>query len=144
MKKAIAWEIAADGRPRRLATSQVDLERQLEDWIVADIGIVADDVLVIGRQIITPSGTRLDLLGIDAAGNLVIVELKRDQTLRETVAQSIEYAAWADKLDAAQVLQYGNERFGSDKAFRTEFQRLFGSPLPDTLNVGQRILLVAP
>src|SRR5947209_4259074 len=114
MKKAIAWEIGADGMPRRLAPGRIELEKRLEDWVEADIEIVADDVLLLGRQIPAAYGTRLDLLGIDPRGDLVIIELKRDQTLRETVAQAIEYAAWASKLGAGDVLRYGADCYGNE------------------------------
>lgn len=144
MRKAIAWEIGVDGLPKRLQPGQVDLEKRLEDWVEADIEIVADDVLLIGRQVVTPYGTKLDLLGIDARGDLVIIELKRDQTLRETVAQGIEYAAWSAKLGYGDVVQYGALKYGDEDAFRQAFDERFGVPLPETLNAGQRILLVAP
>lgn len=56
------------------------------------------DVLIIGRQIVTGFGVRIDLLGIDAAGNLVIVELKRDRTPRDIIAQVLDYASWVAAL----------------------------------------------
>lgn len=144
MKKAVAWEIGVDGKPKPLAVGYVDLEKHLEDWADSDIDIITDDVLLIGRQVVTSYGTKLDLLGIDAQGDLVIIELKRDQTLRETAAQGIEYAAWAAKLGYSDVLQYGALRYGHEDGFRKVFKERFGIPLPDTLNAGQRILLVAP
>jgi hypothetical protein len=144
LKKAIAWEIGEDARPVRLSAGQIDLERHLEDWIEHDVGIAADDVLLIGRQVVTSFGTQLDLLGIDAEGNLVIIELKRGRTLRETVAQALEYAAWASKLTYEEVVTLATNRFGSGDAFRQAFMDQLGMSLPDTLNSGQRILLVAP
>ena len=98
MKRAIAWEITSSGSPNRLSPALIDFERSLEDWVESDITIVADDVLSIGRQVPTRFTTYLDLLGIDGKGDAVIIELKRHQTLRETVAQGLEYAAWVDGL----------------------------------------------
>lgn len=144
MKKAIAWDVNGGAKPQRLALGHVDLEKHLEDWIEADSGIVADDTLLIGRQVATQFGTTLDLLAIDAQGDLVIIELKRDQTLRETVAQGLEYAAWASKLGFADVMLLGAQRHGGEEGFRVAFESRFGNPLPETLNAAQRILLVAP
>ncbi len=144
MKRSIAWQIGADGAPQRLVPGAIALEKNLEDWIDKDVAIVADDVLVIGRQIRTSWGTVLDLLGIDESGNLVIVELKRDQTLRETVAQAIEYAAWASRLGHSEVMQIAGGRYGSEVVFRETFEKEFGASVPDTVNSLQRILVVAP
>jgi hypothetical protein len=144
VKKAIAWQIDGTNTPTALEEGKLDLEKRLEDWVEKDPSIVADDVLIIGRQAPTKYGTVIDLLGIDAAGNLVIIELKRDQTLRETIAQGIEYAAWASKLGRDDVLQRGAQRYGSEGAFQTAFESQFGGRFPDTVNESQRILLVAP
>ena len=43
----------------------------------------------------TDLGKSIDLLGVDREGNVVVVELKRDRTPRDVVAQALEYAAFA-------------------------------------------------
>src|SRR3546814_1074288 len=40
-----------------------------------------------------------DLLAVDSEGGLHILELKRDKTPREVVAQVIDYGAWVKELD---------------------------------------------
>ena len=115
MKKAIAWQVGPDHKPQRLAPGAVALEKNLENWVDQDIDIVADDVLIIGRQLATAWGTVLDLLGINAEGDLVIIELKRDQTLRETIAQGLEYAAWAHTQSPEAVMQLGATRFNDEE-----------------------------
>ncbi len=52
------------------------------------------DLAVIGRQVQTNFGGRIDLLALDVDANCVILELKRDKTPREAVAQILDYAAW--------------------------------------------------
>ena len=47
----------------------------------------------------TDLGGFIDLLGVDREGNVVVVELKRDGTPRDVVAQALEYAAFAARLD---------------------------------------------
>ncbi|MBA3332235.1 MAG: hypothetical protein H0T39_15420, partial [Actinobacteria bacterium] len=144
MKKAIAWLVEGGQRPQRLPPGTIDLEQRLEDWVEADIGIVAEEVMLIGRQVPTSYGTVIDLLGIDADGNLVVIELKRDQTLRETVAQGIEYAAWVSKCLYDDVCAIAAKQHGTLEKFAAAFEQRFGHALLDTLNDGQRILLVAP
>lgn len=65
-------------------------EQRLENWVVKDPSILGIDVLLIGRQVITVNGGRIDLLAIDHEANLVLVELKRDKTPREIVAQALD------------------------------------------------------
>ena len=144
MKAAIAWHIDASGKPKRLKPGAIDLEEHLEDWVDDDVDIVADDLLIIGRQSVTSWGTKLDLLGIDAEGNLAIIELKRDQTLRETIAQGLEYAAWASKLSYDEIVKLASTKYHDEEGFKAAFVLRFGTELPETLNQIQRVLVVAP
>ena len=54
-----------------------DLQRLLRD----QIGILTDDVLVIGEEFgaFQDSRRRIDLLGVDRAGRIVVFELKRTE-----------------------------------------------------------------
>ena len=78
-------------------------EADLEQWLEANPDGILEDgpLLIIGRQVPTDLGKAIDLLGVDREGNVVVVELKRDRTPRDVVAQALEYAAFAAKLDAA-------------------------------------------
>ena len=77
------WRI--DSGFTRLVSASLDKELKLEEALVKDIGIVSPDIMLIGRQVSTDSGGKIDLLGIDAEGNLHALELKRDKTPREAV-----------------------------------------------------------
>lgn len=66
--------------------------KDLEQWIRSNPNILGEDLLIIGEQIQTKSGP-LDFLGIDKSGNIIIVELKREQLPREALAQAIDYAS---------------------------------------------------
>ena len=81
---------------------QVDHEESvLEEWLESNPDGILEDgrVLIIGRQVRTDLGAYIDLLGVDREGNAVVVELKRDRTPRDVVAQALEYAAFAARLD---------------------------------------------
>jgi RecB family endonuclease NucS len=65
-------------------------EARLEKVLEQDIGILGLDVMLIGRQLTTAFGKRVDLLAITAEGDLVVIELKRDRTPREIVAQVLD------------------------------------------------------
>ena len=85
------WKIETD-RPEPVLRERLDLEGRLEDWLWRDIGLLSDELMLIGRQI-RQYGLPLDLLAVDREGNLVVVELKRDKTPRDVVAQALDYAS---------------------------------------------------
>lgn len=87
------WRISDHDTLNELQRSRLDLEARLEDWLAADIGVLDDDLLVIGRQVETDFGGVIDLLCMDASADLVVVELKRDKTPRQIVAQTLDYAS---------------------------------------------------
>lgn len=102
------FSVQPDGefREYRQTPFQVDHEeRVLETWLeVNPDGIVEDgSLLIIGRQLATDLGGRIDLIGVDREGDVVVVELKRDRTPRDVVAQALEYASFAAGLDASQL-----------------------------------------
>jgi hypothetical protein len=80
-------------------------EAILESWLEANPQSILEDgtLLIIGRQITTNLDSIIDLLGIDREGDVVVVELKRDRTPRDTLAQVLEYASFAEDLDTEQL-----------------------------------------
>ena len=73
-------------------------EDMIEGWVAEQPSLLGLDILVIGRQVITDFGGRIDLLGIDSEGSLSIVELKRDRTPREVVAKSLTTQVGCNRL----------------------------------------------
>ena len=73
-----------------------DLEYLLESNPDA---ILDEEIMIIGRQVKTNFNTFLDLLGLDRTGNSAVIELKRDKTPRDTIAQALEYASYIEQLD---------------------------------------------
>ena len=119
------------------------MEARLEGWIRDDIGLVNDDLLVIGQQVRTTYGGIIDLLAVDAAANLVILELKRDRTPREVVAQALDYASWVQNLTPEVVQKLASDFFGADKTFEQAFTDKFDDALPEIINGRHRIYIVA-
>ncbi|MBE1597382.1 endonuclease NucS domain-containing protein [Streptomyces stelliscabiei] len=92
-----------DDKPVRVATRPMPLETRLEELIEADPGILGHPLLLIGRQVLTQHGKVVDLLGMDAEGGLHVLELKRDRTPREVVAQVLDYGSWVQELTNDQI-----------------------------------------
>ena len=82
---------------------RLDNEDRLEEWIAQDASLLGLDLLIIGRQVRTPTSGRIDLLAIDEDGDIVVLELKRDKTPREVVAQGLDYASWVAGLLPGQI-----------------------------------------
>ncbi len=80
-------------------------EAILEDWLERNPQSIIEDgrLLIIGRQVTTNLGGFVDLLAVDKQGDLAVVELKRDRTPRDTLAQALEYASFVERLDYAQL-----------------------------------------
>ena len=98
--------------------------------------------MLIGRQERTTSGP-LDLLAVAPDGALVLIELKRERTPREVVAQAIDYAAWVEGLKAEDIAAiYARYTKGGDLA--ADFRARFGQTLDEeTLNATHQIVIVA-
>lgn len=93
-------------------------ESVLERWLESNPDGILEDgrILIVGRQVQTDLGGFIDLIGLDREGNAVVVELKRDRTPRDVVAQALEYAAFAERLDA-DALEDIFRRYHSDESF---------------------------
>lgn len=134
------WEIA-DGYPTEIKAIQLDFEQRLEGWIVQDPSLLGLDVLIIGRQVPTEYGGRIDLLGIDRQGNLVVIELKRDKTPRDVVAQVLDYATWVKRLTYNEIDALASANLGA--SITVAFSGHFDQSIPDTLNSDHSMLIVA-
>lgn len=91
MQKIGVWHLSGD-KPKKLPESKIDLEEHLEKWIEADPEFLQVGLTIVGKQIQVEGG-RLDLLAIDPQGRWVIIEVKREQLRRETIAQVLDYAS---------------------------------------------------
>lgn len=134
------WTVSA--QPQPLPETRLASERTLEDMIVAAPRILSDEWMLIGRQESTTAG-RLDLLALAPDGALVLIELKRDRTPREVVAQTLDYASWVEGLEASDIAAI-YERFAPGRDLAADFLTRFGQPLDeDTLNESHQIVIVA-
>lgn len=90
-------------------------EKDLEDWFESNPIVLTDGepALIIGRQVNTEGGGTIDLLGLDAEGAVLVVELKRAPTPRDVVAQALEYVAWIATLDEKGLRGIGEEYLNS-------------------------------
>ncbi|OQP54327.1 hypothetical protein A4H97_22860 [Niastella yeongjuensis] len=138
------WQIV-DGKLTPVSNSLIENGRRerehLEEWIKSNPQILGTDISIFGEQVQTKSGP-LDFIGIDAYGNIVIIELKRDKLPREVLAQAIDYASDIASYSTDQLneicLKYTEKTIGD----------FLAESFPDTnweevgINQEQRLLLV--
>lgn len=134
------WAVE-NGSLKEINKSRIDLENQLEDWIFNDPSILNLDILMIGRQVHTQFGGYIDLLGINRDGDLVVIELKRDKTPRDIVAQCLDYASWVCDLGFEEIADLYLEK--NSKDLSESFSQFFDDPLPETLNNHHQMVIVA-
>jgi len=135
------WTVSP--RPEPLLVSKLASEKELEDMITARPEILSAEWMLIGRQERTSYGGIIDLLAIAPDGSLVLIELKRDKTPREIVAQALDYASWVEDLKPEKIVQI-YERFRPGRSLHEDFHERFDAELEEeSLNASHQIIIVA-
>jgi len=151
----VVGSTATPAVPIDLADAGFRERSDLQEWVLAHPEILGDDVKIIGfefdrwqdfrghRQL-----NRLDVLGLDASGRLVVAELKRDRAPDNVHLQALTYAAMVSRLTEEDVVSvYRRLRERAIPGFPVEQAReeLFdhaGELDPQTLST-PRVVLVA-
>lgn len=119
----------------------LESEALLHKWIKENPSLISTDLLIIGSDVPTPYGGYIDLLGVDSAGSIHVIELKKGKTPTEVVAQGLDYASC--------VVKFGFDDFDAicqsymNRDLRTACQDRFHDALPETLNEKHSITIVA-
>lgn len=141
------WRI--DNGLKSVEFGPLDIEARLEDILDKNVSIASPNWLVIGRQVHTDYGLFIDLLAIDQDANLVVLELKRDKTYRDVVAQVLDYGSWVRELKddrIAQIFDEYQKRWHKDRALVSideAFNKRFGIAMPDEMNSAHELVIVA-
>jgi len=120
------------------------LERfDIQEWIAKSPEILGEDLLIISKELELPSRTRIDLLAIDKKGNLVIVELKRDESGSSVEWQAIKYASYCSNFLPEEIFSFYAQYLQSDiDEAQLKIEEFLDEEL-SSLNQNQRIYLVA-
>jgi hypothetical protein len=138
--KTEMWRI--DKGLEKVSFSKMETEKKLESILEQDVTIIDPDLMVIGRQVPTSFGKYIDLLAIDSEGHLVILEVKKDKTPRDVVAQALDYSSWARTLSYEDIIGIYAE-YDTTRDFETAFAERFGGNPPESINEDHRSLIVA-
>lgn len=135
------WKVGT--KPEPVVEVSLGKESLLEQMIVEDSSILSDRWLLIGRQVRTAHGGFIDLLALNQDAQLIVIELKRDMTPREVVAQALDYASWVQTLASDDVAAIYN-RYSNGGSLEEAFQQRFGVALDDEqLNGSHQVVIVA-
>jgi hypothetical protein len=135
------WRMGENPQP--LIISKLSSEQLLEKMILNDPTILSDQWMIIGHQENTLDKGRIDLLAIAPDASLILIELKRDRTPREVVAQALDYASWVDDLTADRLSQI-YEKFSGGGNLGDAFQQRFNTELEEeSINQSHQIIIVA-
>lgn len=125
---------------------RTDLQAALRD----NINVISPDTIVLSEEFSgwTEGARRIDLLGIDKQANLIVIELKRDETGAHMELQSLRYAAMVSTLTfkrASEIhQQYLNKR-GIQKDAEEEILGFLGwsDPQEEQFPTDVRIVLAS-
>jgi len=138
-----------EGTVTRIASTSVPeealYEEHVENWVASCPEMLGEQLLIIGRQVQLDEGQdRIDLLAIDQAGNLVVVELKRDLIGGSADLQALRYAAlvsrWTHDDVRGHAEGYWRSHGETRGTFAQEVEKLCGEEYE--INGRQRIILV--
>ena len=136
------WRVDSES-VEQVPSTGIASEERLEGIIEARVDILGlGNLFPVGRQVITDFGKRIDLLAIDGQGDLHVIELKKDRTPREVVAQTLEYGFWIQNFSFEAIREiYAKHHQGED--FDSAFTSHFEADLPEAINTSHHLVVVA-
>jgi hypothetical protein len=121
MPKIRIWSVGSGegallARPEVVPPLTTYVEKDLEDWIQRNPSLLMEDVRWVGRQLVLPDRTRLDLLGLAPDDTWVVAELKASVVDVATLTQALGYALWIGTMSAEELLRRLGPNCGVDES----------------------------
>lgn len=121
--------------------------RDIQEWIAANPSILGEDLLIICKEFSGFDRTRerLDLLAVDQAGKLVVIELKRDDTGVDAHWQAIKYASYLRRASAEIIIDMlaNFAQISEGEAGNILVEHLNHPDSLEAVNADQRIILAS-
>jgi len=102
----------------------------IQEWIEKTPSILGENLLIIAKEYQLPSKTRLDLLAVDKKANLVIIELKRDNSGSSVDWQAIKYCSYCSNFTHEEICQIYAEYSAIQRTTKPTFIKGTSQPLP--------------
>ena len=143
----LLYEIEDEKRATLIGSDRTKIElseNEIEEFLFNNPSFLGERLLYIGRQVVTSTGKRIDLLALDQYANVLVLELKRGPAPREIIAQVLDYTAWLSKLSERQIEDIARthfEKYGEKYSSIIEaFELTFGTKLSN--RIGSEIIPV--
>ena len=129
--------------PTKFSILQLKERYDVEEWIEKTPEIIGEKLLIIYKELMLPSRIRLDLLAIDKKANLVVIELKRDDSGIDVEWQAIKYTSYCSNFLQEDIFKYYAKYLQSDEdEAQLKIEEFIDEEI-DKLNEKQRIILVS-
>jgi hypothetical protein len=124
----------------------------LQEWIANNPESLGEEILIIQKEFdgFNDTNERLDLLGVDKQGNIIVIENKLDDTGRDVTWQVLKYASYCSTLKKDQITkiyqEYLNKQNNNETAEENLIEFFNANDFAEiSLNSGQtqRIIMVA-
>lgn len=123
-----------------------DLQAALRD----QINVISPDTLVISEEFSgwTEGARRIDLLGIDKQANIVVIELKRDETGSHMELQALRYAAMVSTLTFKRAVEIHQQYLDNRRIVKNAEEEIlnfldWSDPLEEQFPTDVRIVLAS-
>ncbi|MFS2028985.1 MULTISPECIES: hypothetical protein [unclassified Curtobacterium] len=103
---------------------------------------VLDDLLIVGSELKSDSHGWPDLLALDAAGQVWVIELKLNYAPRKILDQVIGHATWVAALTLEDLVET-YARYGDGARLTEDYEARFGKRLPGRAEMGSVVAIVA-
>ncbi len=80
-------------------------------------------------------------MGICRNGDITIIELKKDKTPRDVIAQALDYASWVCNLEYKDIDEITYKFLNKD--LKTAFQEFYEEEIPENINSNHKMLIIA-
>lgn len=126
----------------------------IQEWIESTPEVLGEELLIIAKEKSYFEGTkeRPDLIALDKMGNVVVIELKRDDSGLNTEWQAIKYASYWSKFKVDDIIEVYTDyltrktKVSSDSEEDVTSQKItefVNDGTLENINVKQRIILVS-
>jgi len=134
--------VLSENKPKKCKNIPYAKEKEIEDLLEKNIGVLMPDAFIIGRQVMTGHGLWIDLLALDKDGDLVIIELKKAKAKYKVTGQIWHYFTWIKKQSYDEINDLAKKKHmqdyhSIDQKFNDYFKRS-----PDKWNSHQKLIIV--
>ena len=136
--------------PTTFSSNNLRERYDIQEWIYDQPEVLDEELLIVGKEVLPGevagrrTQIRLDLLALDRQGNLVIIELKRDDSGADAYWQAIKYAAHCSTFGIEQIsaILALDENITTSEA-RNKILEFAEIESDSDINRSQRIILIA-